>query len=476
MKKTLLLLLLPTLVFAQNTELKDAVHRLKNDPFMPQNSWGLMVMNCKTGEVIAEHNTDSMLIPASVIKIFSTALALETLGDTFHFRTKVYYTGIVSNHSLNGDIWIEGGADPTIGMDFWGKLKFIDALYKELKDLDIDTIGGDFIGQAAFFDSLLIPSTYSEDDYGNYYGAGTSALIWDGNRVELDFSTPYGVGQATTLKSFFPPFPQLNIENKTTSGKSGTGDNSIVWGGPFNYDRVIDGTLSPGKLSFKVYASSPDPALGFVLAVRSYLEEKGIVFLGNCKSTYSKPIPENAHNLMVWESPELKEIVAYTLTYSHNVTAETLFKMAAKKIYSVTSYAHALSALDSFIVNTVSNSLNYRFYDGSGLSKANKVSPAFVVDFLKQIKDRKWFDVFYNSLPVAGKTGTLKSMFQGSAAYGKLHAKSGYMKTVRAYSGYVENKKGDLMAFAVIVNNYKDNAYVLKKKLEELMIAITVSE
>ncbi len=242
MKKSLLLLVLlwPVLAFSQNTNLNEAVQELKSDPLLRQDSWALMVMNCETGEVIAEHNPDSMLIPASVTKLFSTALALETLGDTFHFRTGVFYSGSINNNTLNGDIWFKGGADPTIGMDYWGKLKFIDALYTEIKSLGIDTIRGDMIGQAAFFDSLLIPSTYPEDDYGNYYGAGTSALIWDGNRVELDFSTSWSVGQATTLKSFFPPFPLLKIDNKTTSGRSGTGDRSIVWGGRFDYNLIID--------------------------------------------------------------------------------------------------------------------------------------------------------------------------------------------------------------------------------------------
>ena len=171
-----LLLLFPLTIFAQNRSLPDVVQDLKTDPLLNQNSWGLMVINCITGEVIAEHNRDSMLIPASVTKMFSTALALETLSDTFHFRTGVYYSGVISKRSLNGDLWVEGGADPTIGMDYWGKLKFVDALYTELKNLGIDTIRGNFIGQATFFDSLLIPSTYPEDDYGNYYGAGTSGL------------------------------------------------------------------------------------------------------------------------------------------------------------------------------------------------------------------------------------------------------------------------------------------------------------
>lgn len=472
----LFFLLFPVLFQAQNFALKEAVQELKNDPLMPQNSWSLMVINCLTGEVLAQHNPDSMLIPASVTKMFSTAMAMETLGDTFHFRTGVFYSGVINNGNLNGDLWIEGGADPTIGMDFWGKLKFVDALYTELQKNSIDTIRGDFVGQASFFDSILIPSTYPEDDYGNYYGAGTSALIWDGNRVELDFSTPYGVGQTTTLSSFFPPFPLLEIENKTKSGRQGTGDQSIVWGGPFEYDRMIDGTLSPGKSSFKVYASSPDPALGFVLAVRYYLEEKGIVFFGDCKSSYSLPVPENSNNILVWESPMLLDIVAFTNTYSHNVTAETLFKMSAKEIYSVTSYDHGLIALDSFLVRAIGDTLKYHFSDGCGLSKTNRISTGFVVRFLQQIRYKDWFEGYYASLPVAGKTGTLKSMFQGSTAYGKLRAKSGYMKTVRAYSGYVENKNREPIAFSVIVNYYKGNGYALKKKLEKLMIAISESE
>lgn len=468
---------LSLLTFSQNIELNKAISELKNDPYMQAGSWGLMVVNCASGECIAQYNADSMLIPASVTKLFSTSLALETLGDTFAFRTGVFIHGDISTSgTLNGDIWIEGGADPTIGLKYFGAMKFVDALYESLQNQGIDTVRGNLIGQAMFFDSLLIPETYPEDDYGNYYGAGSSALIWDGNRVEFVFKTSASTGYSTTLLSFFPPFDSLKVDNQTKSGRKGTGDNSIVWGGPYEFNRMIDGTLPPGKSNFKVYASSPDPALGFVLALRYYLEKKGIVFIGDCESRYSCPIPDDAELIMTYKSPILKDIIAFINTYSHNVSAETIFKMAAKQLYDNASYQNALIALDSFLLKTVGDSLNYEFHDGSGLSKANRVSAKTVACFLQEIRNYHWFEVLYASMPIAGKTGTLRSMFRGSVAEGKLRAKSGYMKTVRAYSGYVENHKRETIAFSVIVNHYKGNAYTLKKKLEKLMIAIAKSE
>ncbi len=473
----ILLLLLPAMCDAQNVALKQAINDLKSDPYMKEGRWGVAVMNCSTGSMAEAYQEDSMFIPASVVKLLSSAAVLNSAGPDYRFETRIWINGSVDqNGVLNGDVWIEGGGDPTIGATWYSDLAFIDSLKNALQRQGIERIQGHFYGLSVCFDSVLIPETYPADDYGNYYGAGTSGLIWDGNRMTLTFNTPGTPGSATTLKSYFPPFDQFSLDNKTTSGRSGTGDNSIVYGGPFEFERSIEGSLPPGKTDFKVYGSTPDPALGFVLATRYHLEKKGIFASGNCYSRYSGKVPETSIMIMKWRSAPISDIMKYSNTNSHNVTAETLLKTAGMVSSGIGTYATGLEQVNSLLDSLGIPLGQMELFDGCGLSKKNSVSPGAMCTFLMQARLQTWFPVLWESLPVAGQTGTLSSMFQGTNVHGKLRAKSGYMKTVRAYAGYVENQQGQMMVFCVIVNHYSGNAFALKKKLENLMIAVSLSE
>ncbi|PKP02642.1 MAG: D-alanyl-D-alanine carboxypeptidase/D-alanyl-D-alanine-endopeptidase, partial [Bacteroidetes bacterium HGW-Bacteroidetes-6] len=463
---------------AQNVQLKQSINDLRNDPYMKQGRWGCVVVNCTSGNIVEEFNADSLFIPASIMKLWSTSTALEVLSDTFRFSTKVYTTGTVDAQGiLHGDLWIEGGADPTIGSDYFGEERFIDSLYNALVNAGVSSIDGNIYGLANIFDSLIIPDTYPDDDYGNYYGAGTSGLIWDGNRMTLVFKTPSAFGALTTLASFFPQFDNFVLENQATAGRSGTGDNSIVYGKPFDFNRKIEGTLPPAKAEFKVYGSSPDPALGFVIAVKYKLEKRGVFTSGKCIGKYSGTIPVSAESpVLVYYSVPMSDIVKFTNTHSHNVTAETLLKAAGLKFAGRGSYAAGLQALEALLDNLNVDRTMLILNDGSGLSKTDQLSPRAMGTFLKEVRQKPWFGTLYSSLPIAGKTGTLSTMFKGTAVEGKLRAKSGYMKTVRSYAGYVNNAQGDTMAFCVMVNNYSGNAFALKKKLENFMIAVSQSE
>ena len=479
MKNALLILLLQACllpVVAQNTFLRQSIDDLKNDPYLKQSNWGVIVFNCEQKKVIEEYNADSLLIPASIVKLTSTSTALEVLGDTFRFVTRVYIDGEIGSDSvLHGDLNIVGGADPTIGFPFFTKEKFIDSLYAALTRSGIKTIDGNLNGYAGIFDSLIIPDTYPDDDRGNYYGAGTAGLIWDGNALTLSFNTPVTFGAKTTYVSAFPAFEQFVLENKTTAGRSGTGDNSIVWGNPFDFTRIIDGTLPPGKSNFEVYGSTPDPALGFAIAVRSFLEKKGIVFSGSCSGQYRN----NGHYgtpLISYYSQPLSEIIQYTNNKSYNVSAETCLKMSGLKKYDAGTWECGLKAVYDLLGENSVQKSGMELHDGSGLSKANRVSPKAMGTFLMNIRTEPWFETLYESLPIAGESGTLKTMFDGTPVKGKLRAKSGYMKSVRAYAGYVPNQKNEMMAFCIIVNNYSGNAFALKKKLEQLMVNVSLAE
>ena len=111
-------------------------------------------------------------------------------------------------------------------------------------------------------------------------------------------------------------------------------------------------------------------------------------------------------------------------------------------------------------------------YDGSGLSRFNTITTKQLVSILSEMDKSQHKEVFYNSLAIAGKSGTLSSIAKGTAAEGKIYGKSGYMTNVRSYSGYITTNSNKKIAFAIIVNNYNCSAYEMKKMLEKIMVSL----
>ena len=175
-------------------------------------------------------------------------------------------------------------------------------------------------------------------------------------------------------------------------------------------------------------------------------------------------------------SPSLFEIIKQTNLYSNNMFAETLFKYLGyhKKEYG--SAENALKVIEEYFQNLSIDTKALRIVDGSGLSRYNSISSSVLSHFLAEYCLKESFEDFYQSLPIAGKSGTLKNMCSGSIAVDNVHAKSGTMSKVRAYAGYVDGKTGKRYTFAFIINNFEGSSINMRKKMEKIMINIAELE
>lgn len=114
--------------------------------------------------------------------------------------------------------------------------------------------------------------------------------------------------------------------------------------------------------------------------------------------------------------------------------------------------------------------------DGSGLSRANRAQPATLVSLLKGMHEADSSGLFYSSLPVGGVNGTLRNRFQGTAAQGKLHAKTGTLRGVRALSGYLETDDYGTVIFSVLVNQSGQSGRVMLDAIDELVLLMAKLE
>jgi D-alanyl-D-alanine carboxypeptidase/D-alanyl-D-alanine-endopeptidase (penicillin-binding protein 4) len=190
----------------------------------------------------------------------------------------------------------------------------------------------------------------------------------------------------------------------------------------------------------------------------------------------NKTINTNRKTIYIHYSPTLDKIVYWTNLKSINLYAEHLLKYIAYKKNGIGLEVEGTELITNYWKNKGVDVNGFYMNDGCGLARANAITTKTEAQVLNQMVKEKSFKALYESLPIAGKTGSLESMCKGTIAENNLRAKSGYITRARGYTGYVKNKKGELLCFSVIANNYSCSPGVMKKKLERILIAIAEME
>ncbi len=457
---------------------------LKNDQSLTHASWSVAALNTETGKLFVHYDHHRSLIPASTMKLFTTATALEILGSDFRFETQLKYSGYIdSNGVLQGDLYIIGSGDPTFGSRRFGKSCEMESIYntwlKKIKEKGIKKINGSVITDASIFEERVVPPTWLWGDIGNYYGSGVCGINCHENLYNIYFEPGQNIGDTANVIRIEPKIPGMEFINYVTTYKRGSGDNVYIYGGPYRQQRILRGTVPIGPDEFKVKGSMPDPAYFCALSLKNYFESKGIIVK---QAATTRELKINGHYkkaetklLAKYFSPSLKDIVHKTNIKSINIFAESLFKTIGLKLKGEGSYEKAKEAMDEFWEHKGIDLSGFDMNDGSGLSRSNCVTTYQLVKMLHKAKEFQSFEHFYASIPVAGESGSISNLFKGHFAQENLRAKSGYMSGVRSYAGYVKNRKGQSIAFAIIVNNYEASPYQMKRKLEKLMMAIADS-
>lgn len=443
---------------------------------------GISVKYADNGMLITEYNSKQALATASVMKLVTTATAWLTLGESFRFITLLQYDGEIVNGVLQGNLYIRGGGDPTLGSDKFNDTKLdklLPAILYVIQQKGIQTIQGDIIADDTLFETSMAPATWNWGDLGNYYGAGASGLSIFDNLYYIYFNAGSQAGDSTHLLKVEPEIPGLELVNEVTSGKKGSGDNAYVFGAEYTYLRYVRGTIPAGETNFSIKGSIPDPPFYAAWLLKEYFNQQGIAVQGKPTTTRlmnMKRLPVTAlserKELGEIKSPSLMSIIQQTNVYSNNLYAEHLHKALGVKFFGKGSNFNGNEAIKQFWVKRGLNADGWIIADGSGLSRSNAVSADNLTALLVQLPKEKGFENFYQTLPIAGKTGTMRSIGKGTVLENNLRAKSGSMSLIRGYAGYVKNPKGREIAFAILFNNFTCESKEIKEIIETLMIRI----
>ncbi|MEP6764628.1 MAG: D-alanyl-D-alanine carboxypeptidase/D-alanyl-D-alanine-endopeptidase [Gemmatimonadaceae bacterium] len=414
-------------------------------------SWGAMVISLTRGDTLFALNPDGPYVPASTMKLFTTALALDKLGADHVFSTDVLRDGPMEKDGVvHGNIILRGDGDPSLSPRFvkGGPSAPMDMLAQLTIAAGVTKVTGDLIADASAFESRKIPEGWLSRYANSAYAAPFSALSLNENIVIISITPGEAGGDA---KVVLEPATQGFTVTNTVHTVAGT--SVRVSSRRISDDRIIvSGTIGNKAGNRRYQLVVGDPVTFTAGAFRSALEAKGIAVAGNIRIG---PTPAGSTLVTSLQSPPLSRLIALMNRESINHYAEMLWRDAARgpQRNVVGSAQTADSTLQQFLLRQVGAAPGAVIAtDGSGLSVLDRVTPRAMVQLLAHANKAPWSSAFHASLPVAGESELLKRRMKYTPAQGNLHAKTGTTNTVIGLSGYVTAEDGEMLAFAFLFN------------------------
>jgi D-alanyl-D-alanine carboxypeptidase/D-alanyl-D-alanine-endopeptidase (penicillin-binding protein 4) len=381
-------------------ELRHEIDSLTSQPVFRNAQWGVLIVNPRTADTLYSKNAGKLFMPASNMKIITSAAALTLLGPEYRYRTTFLTDGEVRDSLLDGNLLVIGRGDPTVSDRMRGTATTVmDALADSLRSHGVRQISGSLARVGNAFPDSIYGYGWEWDDLGEYYGAGVDELIFNEGMAP------------TTLR----PLP----------------------------DTVRDSLYSgPAK----------NPGKAYLDALHDALVRKSLRLDGGVRDS-TLPTPLRMDTLFVLVSPPLREILPALMKPSQNQIAEILLRTiglergglgtadSARKIVGQQLLAWGVQP-DGFVIR-----------DGSGLSDQDLLTPETIVRVLDRIQRDTAFATYYNSMPIAGIDGTIDTRMKGTPAEGNVHAKTGTLAKARSLSGYVTTADGERLIFSILANN-----------------------
>jgi len=426
--------------------------------------WGLLVVDSESGRTLYEKNANDYFLPASNMKLLTTALALDTLGPEYRFRTTVETTGTLTpDGKLSGNLILVGRGDPNLSnrkFPYETKEEFDGPPEKALAELadviaarGVKEIAGDVVGDDSYFPRERYPDGWEIDDMVWEYGAAISAIVVDDNTVTMTLTPAEKAGGAVTLV-VEPPTREFVVKNEVITIGAKEKPDLRLTREPGGDTVAVSGVLPAGSAPRKLVLAIQEPALHAANLLAQLLKDRGTKVDGSVRAVH-EPDPGEATRMVLAEhlSIPLKDSVKLVNKISQNLHTEVLLRAAARQQerwatpedlqkFPAAFYAKA-GIPEGDVIQT----------DGSGLSRHDLVTPRAFVALLEFAQKQAWFPAFLASLPVAGGDGTLNERMKEPPLAGKIHAKTGSVTHVRTLSGYAETPGGRKLIFSFLSNN-----------------------
>jgi D-alanyl-D-alanine carboxypeptidase/D-alanyl-D-alanine-endopeptidase (penicillin-binding protein 4) len=462
----------------------DRVDAILAPPTVNKGEWGILIADASSGEILYAKNSESYFVPASNMKLLTTAVALDTLGTAYRFRTTLETDGRVAQGILHGDLVLVGRGDPNLSnrkFPYDTKEEFDGPPEKVLIELcdqivarGVKQISGDIIGDDSYFPRERYPDGWEIDDMVWEYGAAVSAIVVDDNTVTLTLTPGLRVGRATQA-NVEPRGAEFVVKNETTTIPAGEKEKSDLrlTREPGSQTVVISGGLALGSAPRKLILAIQEPAQHAATLLAKLLAERGVKFRGKIRAIHEPDPAENKRTVLAEHvSLPLGDTVKLVNKISQNLHAEVLLRTAARQQGPWATPEDLPKFPEAFYAKAGIPPGDVIQTDGSGLSRHDLVTPRAFVALLQYAQKQSWFAAYFASLPVAGIDGTLNERMKNTVVNGRIHAKTGSVTHVRGLSGYADTPSGRRLIFSFLTNNQAATGHEIRDTIDSLCLAM----
>ena len=466
-------------------ELQSQIRSVLLRPELTRAQIGVKVLSLATNKTVFEQNAEKYFMPASNMKSFTVAAALDKLSPTFRFVTSVYAPARAdSTGTIRGDVIIYGRGNPLISTNpqNGATAGTLDELAAAIAASGVRRIEGNLVGDESYFNSEAIPPSWEWDDLQWYYGAEVSALTVNDNAVDLKISASSSVG-SPCIVTILPVSSVLSIVNECRIAPAGTKRELEITKRLGANTLEIRGAMPQGDKDYTGYIAVTRPAEMFVAVLKNALAQKGVVVTGQTRAIDAKTRRNAPLDMTKWteiarhESPVYGIIAARTMKPSQNLYTELILRALGEQAGDKTdpkqtSLERGTAVVQKFLTEAGIAPGSVVQWDGSGLSRHNLITPSAAAQLYAFMSRHRFASTWRESLTVAGVDGTLQNRFKGTVAAGNVRGKTGTIDQVSALSGYVTTAGGEQFAFSVVVNNLPGSASVQRGTIDEIVLAL----
>jgi D-alanyl-D-alanine carboxypeptidase/D-alanyl-D-alanine-endopeptidase (penicillin-binding protein 4) len=443
------------------SSLADGIDAFVSQSRFARAQWGIDVVSLDSGATLYRHDEDSLFLPASNAKLYTAALALQTLGPDARFSTTLYATAAPrADGTLAGDVILYGGGDPSLG-DRKVSPDWADRLADALAARGVRRIRGDLVADDTYFAGPPFGEGWEALDLQSGYGAGAGALGVQDNVLHVKVARE---GARCCAVTIVPSHSGMRVVNLTGSAAP-----LDLYRPPGSDVLYASGSLRPNTPRATFTRSAPDGALFAANQLREALARRGIALAGSVRVVHwpqtDAALARNPVEIASIASPPLSQLLVHMMKHSDNRYAQMLLQQVGVATARTgvcadragppqASAEWGTCAMRAFLARIGIDKGEVTLDDGAGLSRQDLVTPAATVKLLTWVARQPFANVLRDALPVAGIDGTLEYRMRGSAAADNVQAKTGTLSHVYTLSGFVTNAAGERLVFSLMLNRY----------------------
>jgi D-alanyl-D-alanine carboxypeptidase/D-alanyl-D-alanine-endopeptidase (penicillin-binding protein 4) len=472
----MLLLGVPVLASAEPSpaRIKKAIEPVVSSGALGSAFWGIEVRSLGSGRTLYALNSGKAFRPASTLKLVTTAATLDAYGPDARLRTTLETAArLDAKGRLLGDVFLVGRGDPNLSARFspGRATAAFEAMAEALVAAGVKRIEGKLVGHEGAFTGDRRGASWTWEDLAWGYGTEISALSFADNSVEASLAPGERLGDPAVL-ALVPDAGCLNVVSTVTTIEARAGSDEVtLLREPGSNDVRLTGRLPLGG-AWDGHLAVADPASCAAAVFASVLEARGISVASGVATSHA-PLPEGSRVLAGYDGLPMAEMIKVTNKESQNLHAEMLLRLLGLKQKGEGSAASGSAAALAFAARLAIPTAGWSIQDGSGLSRADLVTPAGIVALLVAMDRHPHAAVFRDSLPIAGVDGTLEKRMRGTPAEKRVLAKTGSSQLINALAGYLTTVRGDRLAFAMFVNNHAGQSHEAVRAMDRVAEALT---